>query len=220
VAGSEAGQGQTRPKPQAHTKAQTGAQSRIRRLLNSSLLAWVLLAAPGAWLLQAYAREIVFYGEALHRSGIWALWLLIATLALTPLGRLLPGARWLRWLRLRRRWLGVASFGYGALHAVIYLQRRSDLQRISSEALEPGMATGWLALLIFGALAATSNDTSVRRLGGRDWKRLHRSVYAAAALTLAHWILTAFDPTEAWAYAAGLALLLGLRFLPTRTVGR
>ncbi|MGH8167479.1 MAG: sulfite oxidase subunit YedZ, partial [Woeseiaceae bacterium] len=51
---------------------------------------------------------------------------------------------------------------------------------------------------------------SVRRLK-RKWKTLHRAVYFAAALTFAHWLLTAFDPRVGGIHLALLALLLAFR---------
>ncbi len=187
------------------------------RLRNSNAIVWVLLASPGMWLLQAYARDNVYYGEVLHRSGVWATQLLLVTVAVTPLRRLFPAAAGPRWLLARRRHLGVACFAYAAGHVGIYLQRKADLGRILTEALEPGLAAGWVAFMLFVALAVTSNDRSVRGLGGRRWKRLHRMVYPAAALTLVHWQLTAFDPTQAWIYTGFLAVLIALRLVPRRS---
>jgi sulfoxide reductase heme-binding subunit YedZ len=116
------------------------------------------------------------------------------------------------WLARRRRYIGVAAFGYSLLHAVAYLERQGALQRIIAEAAEWGLLTGWVAFFVMLALAATSNDTSVRRLRTR-WKWLHRTVYAAAVLTFAHWILTAFDPTAAYVHLGILAALEAARLV-------
>ena len=72
------------------------------------------------------------------------------------------------------------------------------------------MATGWVAFLIMLALAATSNDRSVRLLR-RRWKWLHRAVYLVAVLAFAHWILTAFDPWPGVWHLGVLAVLEGIR---------
>ena len=98
---------------------------------------------------------------------------------------------------------------------IAYLFKLGDASRVLKEVGEIGMLTGWLAMLIFGALAITSNDASVRAMGKR-WKSLHRFVYAAAILTLLHWILTAFDPTEGYIHAVVLLGIQVLRFLPKR----
>ena len=72
---------------------------------------------------------------------------------------------------------------------------------------------------IFVPLAITSNDVSVRRLR-RLWKRLHRWVYAAALLTFAHWVITAYDPTAGLIHLAVLAALEGFRLWKTNRGGR
>jgi len=176
------------------------------------LLLWAVLAAPGALLLQRYLSGAAFYGEVVHLSGQWALYMLLLALAVTPIRRLWPGRAWSGWLLRSRRYLGVASFAYAALHTAVYLQRKGDPGRVLAEALEPGLGTGWLALVLFVPLALSSNDFSVRRLR-RGWKRLHRAVYPAAFLVMAHWLLTAFDRTIALCFLGLLVALLAPRFL-------
>jgi sulfoxide reductase heme-binding subunit YedZ len=72
------------------------------------------------------------------------------------------------------------------------------------------LLTGWIAFLIFAALAITSNDASVRLLK-RGWKKLHMLVYLGALLTFAHWVLTAFDPLLGYIHAGVLAAIETLR---------
>lgn len=187
-------------------------KSAVARLLNAPWVFWGLLSLPGLYWLVAYWRERIFYGEFIHLSGDFAVQLLIATLTITPLRRVFPKAKWVRWLLSRRRYLGVAAFAYGLLHTLVYLQRKVDPGLILDEAKDSGMWTGWLALLIMLALASTSNNYSVRRLQ-RNWQKLHRTVYVAAALVFAHWILTAFDPTTAYWYLAVLVLLILIRLV-------
>ncbi len=181
-------------------------------------LVWILLALPGLYLTYRYVRGATFYGEYLHATGELAARLLIVALAVTPLRLLFPNARWVRWLARARRWIGVAVFGYSLLHAVAYLLRQGELTRIAADAAEAAMWTGWLALLVMLALATTSNDWSVRRLG-RRWKWLHRTVYAAAVLTSAHWILSAFDPVSGAVHLGVLAVLEGIRLVQLRRAG-
>lgn len=182
----------------------------MRRLLDSPYLLWLVLAAPGVWWLQGYWRETLFYGEFVHASGVLSARLLIVTLALTPLARIFPPAPWLHWLRRRRRYLGVATFGYALLHAAVYLERQQSFDRILEDAMAAAMWTGWVALVVLLVLAATSNDASVRRLG-RRWPLLHRAVYAAAVLSFAHWILSAFDPVPGYIHLGILAGLESIR---------
>jgi sulfoxide reductase heme-binding subunit YedZ len=180
-----------------------------QRLITPYLL-WVLLAAPGVVLLGRYLAGVSFYGEVVHLSGRWAVYTLFMAMAVSPVRLLWPARAWSAWLLRSRRAFGVASFTYAALHTAVYLQRKSDMHRVLSEAQDPGLATGWLALALFLPLALTSNDFSVRWLR-RGWKRLHRLVYPAAFLVMAHWLLTAFDPTRAVVFLALLVAMLVLR---------
>jgi len=184
------------------------------RLINSYGLLAALLALPWALLAAGYWMERLFYGEVVHESGMWAIRLTMAALLVTPLRRLFPRHAWTTWLVERRRYLGVAAFAYVLLHTAVYAQR-AGLTRTLSEATELGLLTGWLALLIFLPLAATSNDVSVRRMGVA-WKRVHRFVYLAAVLSFVHWVLVAFDRTAAYLHLAILAAFELARVLVER----
>jgi sulfoxide reductase heme-binding subunit YedZ len=195
------------------------ANTRLIRLRNATGFIWLLLAVPGVVLTYRYARGLTFYGEYLHATGELGVWLLMLAMAVTPLKLLFPGAGWVRWLAQRRRYIGVAAFGYSLLHAVAYIARRPSLTAILDDAAELALLSGWIALLVMLLLAATSNDLAVRRLRS-GWKWLHRAVYVAAVLTFLHWILSAFDPASAYAHAGILAALemirLGLRYRTSR----
>ena len=185
-------------------------------LIHSYRLLAALLALPWAMLALGYASERLFYGELIHASGEWSIWALMLALAVTPLRRWFPRQSWTAWLVPRRRYFGVAAFAYALLHAGVYALRQGDPPKILAEALDVGILAGWLAFAILVPLALTSNNGSARRLG-RAWKLLHRAVYAAAALSFAHWILVAFDPAVAFAHLAVLVALELSRFVPART---
>ncbi|MCB1915761.1 MAG: sulfoxide reductase heme-binding subunit YedZ [Rhodocyclaceae bacterium] len=144
-------------------------------------------------------------------TGEWTLRLLLLTLAVTPVRRL-SGAHWL--LRLRRT-LGLFTFAYGCLHftAYVWLDQQFDWHSVAADILErPYIAIGFAALVLMTPLALTSNGFMVRRLGGRRWQSLHRSIYAIAILGVVHMMWQAKDDLlEALIYAAALTLLLGLR---------
>lgn len=169
-------------------------------------LLWVLLAMPGFWIFYRWATvpNVYGYGHAIGDSGDWAAWLLMLTLAVTPIRLLFQRRSWSTWLIRRRRDLGVASFAYAAGHTIIYLADKASLGAVLAELGVAEILVGWLALLLFVPLAATSNDIAVRKLK-RTWKRLHRLVYPAAVLTFFHWVLAAFDPTTAYIHIAILA---------------
>lgn len=177
----------------------------------SRLLLWLGLALPGASIVYCWAAtpDVYGYGHAIGDSGDWAAWLLMATLAVTPVRLLFPGRKWTAWLMRRRRDFGVASFAYAAGHTVIYVVDKASLDLILADLGLPDMLTGWLALALFAPLAATSSDIAVRALG-RSWKRLHRLVYPAAILTFLHWALASFDPTTAYVH---IGILIAIELL-------
>lgn len=147
--------------------------------------------------------------------GTWTLVLLCATLAVTPL-RWLTGWAWL--VRLRRM-LGLFCFFYASLHLLAFagLDLGFDFGAIGREiARRPYITAGFGAYLLLLPLAATSSNAMVRRLGGRAWQRLHRLVYAVAALALLHFFWHKAgknDFAEPAVYAALIGVLLGARLL-------
>ena len=167
---------------------------------------WLLLASPCVLMIVRYLAGDLYYGEFIHTSGDFSAKLLIITLATTPLRLMFPRLRWTMWLLQNRRYFGVASFAYAVPHLAAYVWKLSDITKIVEEGAEPGMLTGWIALIIMLALAITSNNYSVRKLG-RRWKTLHRLVYPAAILTFAHWVLLAFDPLQGLVHAGVLIAL-------------
>ncbi len=173
---------------------------------------WAALALPIAIQTYRYSAEGIYYSEYLRWSGVWATYLLIATLAITPLRFVFGAADWMRWLGRHRRDLGVTTFAYASLHALAYLMREANVALILYDAKSIGMLTGWIALLLLLPLAATSNDRAVRSLKAR-WKSLHRLVYLAALLALGHWVLTASNPAAGYFALAIVAVLLVMRVI-------
>lgn len=178
----------------------------------SKCLCWCVLAAPLLVITYGYLAGHLVYGEYIHLSGDWSAKLLILAMAITPLRRMFPHAGPVAWLYRQRRYLGLAAFAYALAHVTAYVLRLGVLERILDESLEPGILAGWVAILVFVPLAVTSNDWSVSRLG-RGWKTLHKLVYIAAALTIAHWLLVAFDPIPGVLHASLLVLLEGYRMV-------
>lgn len=172
----------------------------------STRLVWGLLSVPAAYLLAAYCFAELGYGAFIHHSGQWSIAFLLLALAVSPLRRFTPSANWFRVITQQRRAIGVASFAYALLHTLVYLEYKWGAGLILTEALRPGLATAWLAMLVMLALALTSNDYSVQRLG-RSWKTLHRLVYPAAALSFLHWFLSSIN---LWPATLCLILLLVL----------
>lgn len=146
-----------------------------------------------------------------HRTGDWALRLLLVTLAITPLRRLLGWSS----LASYRRMLGLFAFFYATLHLSTYLVLdfffAFDL--ILDDVIERRYVTaGFAGFMLLLPLALTSTTGMMRRLGGARWRQLHRLVYLAAVAGVVHYLwLVKLDTGPPLVYAAILALLLGLR---------
>ena len=161
------------------------------------------------WLDRLGANPVEFVTRS---SGTWTLVLLLAALAVTPVRRL---TAW-NWLARIRRMVGLFAFFYACLHlsTYIWLDQWFDWGAIALDVLErpfitAGMAT-WLVLL---ALALTSTDGMVRRLG-RRWQRLHRLVYLAGVTAILHYTWHKAGKNllaEPLIYGLVLTVLLGLR---------
>ena len=151
----------------------------------------------------------------LHRLGFWALTLLVASLAATPLHTLAG----LAWPVRVRRLVGLFAFAYAGLHFLWYLvvDQTLALELVAKDVVKrPFITVGFAALVLLVPLAVTSTDGWVRRLGFQRWKRLHRLVYLAAGLGVVHflWRVKA-DHQRPAVFAAVVAALLLARVLPT-----
>ncbi|MDG2526615.1 protein-methionine-sulfoxide reductase heme-binding subunit MsrQ [Stenotrophomonas sp. HITSZ_GD] len=148
--------------------------------------------------------------EIEHRTGLWALRLLLLTLAITPLRQLTGQPVLIRFRRL----LGLYAFFYACLHlgAYLALDLRGYWTQIFEEiAKRPYITVGFLAWLLLVPLAITSTQGWIRRLK-RNWGRLHKLIYAIGVLAVLHfWWLVKSDIREPAIYAAILAVLLGWR---------
>ena len=152
--------------------------------------------------------------------GTWTLVALLATLAITPL-RWMTGWAWL--IRLRRM-LGLYAFFYGTLHVASYvwIDHFFNWREIVDDIVKrPYLTFGFAAYVLMIPLAITSTNSMVRRLGGRNWQRLHRTVYLVSVLGVLHyWYhkLAKNDLETPMLYALALGALLGVRVL--RWMGR
>ena len=150
-----------------------------------------------------------------HRTGDLTLYCLLATLAVTPLRRLLgqPGL-----IKLRRM-LGLFAFFYGSLHFATYFcdqifmqDEGLNLNAVLKDIVKrPYITVGTLAYLLMVPLALTSTTAMIRRLG-RRWQTLHRLIYATALLGILHWLwLVKADLRRPLTYGFVLLVLLGVR---------
>jgi sulfoxide reductase heme-binding subunit YedZ len=187
----------------------------LRRLVDSHLAFRLLLALPWLGMLVDFAR-LNSWSLLISQSGEWAVRLLILTLAVSParivMKQLHMGPHWPMWLLKRRRELGMASFLYALLHLAAYLVRQWNIHVVLFDLRDMAYAAGWIAFVTLLALAITSNDASVHRLG-RWWKPLQRIVYLSAIAAFLHWYLIRQTHAALWLHLAPLVALEAYRLL-------
>jgi len=179
------------------------------------VLVHLLCLWPFLWLLELY-RSGALAAQAdpinfiTHQTGDWALWLLLGSLAVTPVRRL--HAKLSNLIRFRRL-LGLYAFFYATLHLGTYVFLFSGYDLLGAisgvraghlgviwadwKAIWPTVLqdlekrrfiqVGLLAWVILLALALTSPTFMLRKMGGKNWQRLHRLVYVAAGAACVHY---------------------------------
>lgn len=142
------------------------------------------------------ARPLNAYMDGL---GLWGVRLLLLSLMVTPLRQALHASS----LIAVRRMIGVASFFYLAIHFSAYAaDQMFNPWTVAQEIVQRFYLTiSFTALMVLLALAVTSTDRMIRRLGRRRWTRLHKLVYPAAILGVSHYFIQAkadvWEPTVA-----------------------
>jgi methionine sulfoxide reductase heme-binding subunit len=145
-------------------------------------------------------------------TGSWALFILLASLAVTPLRRL---TGWNELVKFRRM-LGLFAFFYALLHfsTFLVLDHFFDFARIAKDIIKrPYVTAGFTGFVLMIPLAITSTAGMIRRLGKR-WQQLHRLVYVVALAGVIHfyWLVKS-DIRRPAQYGAVLLLLLGYRLV-------
>jgi sulfoxide reductase heme-binding subunit YedZ len=152
-----------------------------------------------------------------NTTGIWALRLIVATIAISPL-------RWataVNQLVSYRRLLGLFAFFYASLHFTIYVVTtffiegfsNFDASGLGADLLKrPYITAGFTAFVLMIPLAITSTAGWIRRMGGKKWNMLHRLVYITALAAVLHYFWKVkLDATYPVYYGIGVAILLGFR---------
>jgi methionine sulfoxide reductase heme-binding subunit len=184
---------------------------------------WLLGIFPGARLIWRIVKSDLGANpieEVLHRTGDWALILMLVALAITPLRVL---TRWNPIARVRRT-MGLFGFFYVTAHFLIYLLLDQGLifelaaiEFIWEDIAErPFITVGFTAWILLLPLALTSTKGWIRRLGKR-WKKLHRLVYLITALGVIHfyWKVKA-DTRLPWVAIGVWVVLIGIRVVERR----
>ncbi len=202
----------------------------IRRVVKPMVFAAVLL--PFGYLVwRAYNGNLTAdpLTKVTNETGIWTLRFVVCTLALTPLRRI---TGWNALVRFRRM-IGLFAFFYGTLHFLTYLVgdrfasldfpdgfiALSTLRNLLASIWEdiakrPYITVGFIAFVSMVPLALTSTKGWIRRLGGRNWQRIHRLVYLTGIAGVTHyWWRVKADTLHPAVYALIVALLLGFRLV-------
>ena len=184
------------------------------------LVVFAALFAPAAWILYQLYADMLFPKpviEMIHRTGDWAVRFILLSLLITPLRK---AAQWPKAIALRRM-VGVAAFAYAIAHFSLYIvDQKFDLLHVGSEiALRFYLTIGFVALLGLGALAATSTDAMIKRLGGPRWNQLHKLIYVIAGLGLVHFYIQSKKDVSQPVLMTGLFVILMLyRVLQKRSL--
>ena len=120
-----------------------------------------------------------------QRLGHYALYMLVASLAVTPLNTLFG---WRQLLR-HRRTLGLYAFFYACLHFTVFfaVDYFFDVREVLMLTIEkPYIWLGLSGLIILIALAITSFKWWMKKMG-HGWQSLHRTVYLAAVILVIHY---------------------------------
>ncbi len=146
-----------------------------------------------------------------HRTGDWALRFLLITLCVTPLRRIFNQPLLTRF----RRMLGLFAFFYVSLHLLMYLtfdQAFSPPAIWADVAKRPYITVGTAGFLLMLPLAITSTAAMVRRMGPKNWQRLHRAIYFCALSGVIHYYwLVKSDVREPLMYGGILTVLMLIR---------
>jgi sulfoxide reductase heme-binding subunit YedZ len=152
-----------------------------------------------------------------HYTGDWTIRMIVATIAVTPLRKLLHLPDLIRF----RRMIGLFAFFYGTLHFLTWLlldklfDPSGMLQGMLKDiAKRPFITAGSAALLAMLPLAITSTSGWIRRLGGKRWQKLHRLIYFSAIAGVVHYYwLVKSDIRLPLLYGSLVAILLAYRMV-------
>ena len=179
------------------------------------VLIWIGLLLPAASLVWRALTNTLGpdpTAEIASITGLTALWLLVVTLAVSPIRALSPRLSWLVQLR---RLLGLFMFFYATLHMFTWLGLYAgfDPTTIQSDILRRRfIIMGVATYLLLLPLALTSTAWAIRKLGGKNWNRLHMLIYVAALTAMAHyWWKVKTGVISPAPYTVVVVLLLGAR---------
>ena len=176
------------------------------------IVVWAVLDKMGANPLEWMTRN----------TGSWAIYILLLTLAITPLRRI---SGW-NWLQKFRRMLGLYAFFYASLHLTMYIwfDHFFEWETIWPDIVKrPFVLAGMVSWGMMLALAISSPQAVLRRMGGKRWQRLHQLMYVLVPVAVLHvYWMKAGKHDFFWpaVYGGITVVLLGLRIWFARRSAR
>ena len=174
----------------------------INSLVPLALLAW------DAYWQKLGANPIEFF---LRTTGVLTLVFLFISLSITPLRKYFG---WNQLVKFRRM-VGLYAFFYGFLHLITYsvFDKSLSISAIAEDIWQrPFIAVGMASFFLMIPLAVTSTNQMTKRLGGKNWQKLHRANYLIAIGGVVHfYMIQKSDITYPLLFALVLAVLLGYR---------
>ena len=157
------------------------------------------------------------FGGMVYWSGVWATWILLMALAVTPAVTIL---RWPALIDVRRM-VGVTGLVYTIAHVVIYFALRSwNFATIATETVTRlTLVVATISTLGLIVLGATSLDAVIRSMGARGWQRLHNTNYAITFLAVLHVVLARGTYPEQYLLAGIFFWLMAWRPLARYRLG-
>ncbi len=122
----------------------------------------------------------------LEYIGLAATYLFVAVSMITPIRKIFPNSAIAKSLATHRRRIGVSVFIYASLHFLIYFDYTGSWSGFVKDWDKLFILSGIIGFALLLLLAITSNNWSVRKLGGRNWKRIHRLAYLIMLLLIYH----------------------------------
>lgn len=122
----------------------------------------------------------------LEYFGLASTYLFVALSMITPLRKIFTKFAIAKSIAIHRRQIGVSVFLYALLHFLIYFAYTGSWSEFVKDWDKLFILSGIVGFALLLLLAATSNNWSVRKLGGRNWKRIHRLAYLIMLLLIYH----------------------------------
>ena len=163
----------------------------VARFLRKRWFIHLLLCTPLFYVfVPALQNDTKYFADPakylLDYFGLTSTYLFVALSMITPLRKIFPKFAIAKSIAIHRRQIGVSVFIYALLHLLMYFAYTGSWSEFVKDWDKLFILSGIVGFTLLLALAATSNNWSVRKLGGRNWKRIHRLAYLIMLLLIYH----------------------------------